>query len=111
MLYEALANWEQSLSGILTRLNDTKLQTPGAPLPDSPVFDRLALESLLHRLSEELQNDDAKASRNAAELSRLLADHDCADIARALARHAAQYDYDAAIQDLGTLAKQLNVSL
>lgn len=111
VLYEALANWEQSLSGILTRLNDTKLQTPGAPLPDSPVFDRLALESLLHRLSEELQNDDAKASRNAAELSRLLADHDGADIARVLARHAAQYDYDAAIQDLGTLAKQLNVSL
>ncbi|TXT37529.1 MAG: hypothetical protein FD135_3522 [Comamonadaceae bacterium] len=111
VLQEALVNWEQSLSAVLTLLNDAKLQSPGELSPDSPVFDHLVLESLLHRLIEELRNDDAKASRNAAELARLLAGHDCADLARSLARHAAQYDYDAAIQDLNILVKQLNISL
>jgi CheY-like chemotaxis protein len=111
VLREALDSWERCLSEVLVALGRAGLPTIGAALQGTQAIDHLALESQLRRLSAELQNDDAKASRNAAELSRLLADHDQADLARTLARHAAQYDYDAAIQDLNALAQQLDVSL
>jgi PAS domain S-box-containing protein len=111
VLHEALLSWEHSLNDVLALLVAEGAQNTGDVAQAPQVIDRLALESLLRRLSAELQNDNAKANRHAADLSRLLADHNSADLARSLARHAAQYDYDTAIQDLETLAKQLDISL
>lgn len=85
-----MANWGNCLNEVMTTLGRAGLPPAGLAVQGSPAVDHLALESQLRRLSAELQNDDAKASRNAAELSRLLADHEQADLARALARHAAQ---------------------
>ncbi|MDD2926875.1 MAG: response regulator [Rhodoferax sp.] len=110
-LHEALASWERCLNDILSMPGRAAQPSAGDASPNASAIDHLALESLMRRLSAELQNDDAKASRNAAELSRLLAGHHGADMARTVARHAAQYHYDAAIQDLGILAKQLDISL
>jgi two-component system, sensor histidine kinase and response regulator len=110
-LSEALVSWEHSLSDVLALLGETVPQNaPDALLPPGDM-DHLALEPLLRRLSAELLSDDARASRHAAELPRLLVQHDSVDLARMLARHAAQYDYDTAIQDLKNLAQQLNVDL
>ncbi|MDR3368992.1 response regulator [Rhodoferax sp.] len=111
VLQQALTHWENSLNDVLLLLGEARPQNADDALPAPQNMDRLALESLLHRLSAELHNDDAKASRSAAELLQLLAQHDTVELARSLARHAAQYDYDTAIPDLQSLAQQLNVVL
>jgi uncharacterized protein YqiB (DUF1249 family) len=68
-------------------------------------------QQLLNTLAVQLQDNDIKASRTATALYHALADHAEADAAQQISRLAAQYEYDAALQQLEQLAVRLQLNL
>lgn len=110
-LHEALLNWETRFSqllGVLSRLRQPVAAAESAATePPNP----LQTEALLRKLAHELEKDDASASRSAAELARQLAGSAHAQLAHAVAHHAAHYDYDEALGILCELARQLHVDI
>jgi two-component system, sensor histidine kinase and response regulator len=100
---QAIARLQQQLERLLEHVAQEHTAEPAT----SAASDPLDCRQLMHTLASQLQDNDIKASRSAAELYRALAGHAEADAARQLSRLAAQYDYDAALRQLNQLAERM----
>ncbi|BBF85452.1 sensory box histidine kinase/response regulator [Aquitalea magnusonii] len=99
---EAIARLQQQLQQLLAHLEQ---EQAAAPDPASPFIEDS--QALISALALQLQDNDIKASRTATALYHALAGHAEADTAQQLSRLAAQYEYDAALQQLEQLAARL----
>ncbi|MBA4710388.1 response regulator [Aquitalea aquatica] len=100
---QAIEQLQQQLQRLLVHVEQ---EHPAEPVA-SEASTLVDCQQLMRTLASQLQDNDIKASRSAAELYRALAGHAEADAARQLSRLAAQYDYDAALRQLNQLAERL----
>ena len=100
---QAIEQLQQQLQRLLVHVEQ---EHPAEPVA-SEASTLVDCQQLMRMLASQLQDNDIKASRSAAELYRALAGHAEADAARQLSRLAAQYDYDAALRQLNQLAERL----
>ncbi|WP_287878351.1 response regulator [Aquitalea sp.] len=103
---EAVTRLQQQLQLLLAHLEEE--QAPTELASSTPPEDS---RQLISTLAAQLQDNDIKASRTATLLYHALAGHAEADAAQQVSRLAAQYEYDAALQQLEQLATRLQLNL
>ncbi|MGE5387042.1 MAG: Hpt domain-containing protein, partial [Betaproteobacteria bacterium] len=109
---EALQAWETSLANLLAALAAGHRPTEQRENPATPgTPDRQALEELMRSLGRQLKDDDAKATRTAGELARLLVGQADGGAAEMLAVQVNKFDYDVALARLKDLAANLKIAL